>query len=203
MEKGPPEPPKEIVEEVSNQLEKGKEEEDLSKPPEKDKDEKVPDENAADERNNSEKEEKEEEEEDVVTKKEEEEQENLSQIGSKLNSMLDRADCSSINQTVISVAAAESWTRQDWGDGFLAQCRETALGSELQRAEKNKVFDFLEVISNGGISPFEEGAALHVIVAAVHSYQQSIVETVVQENKDPISEMEREWDVFTSVIGGE
>ena len=67
--------------------------------------------------------------------------------------------------------------------------------------EKNKAFDLLDALSRSGALPIE-CASLHVIVAATHRFDQSLMETVIQENVNPIEKLERSSLIVASTVHG-
>jgi len=72
------------------------------------------------------------------------------------------------------------------------------LGSE-QQSEKNRAFGLLDALTRGGGLPLTE-VALHVIVAATHQFDKSIMQTVVQDNINPIEQVERSTLVLASTV---
>lgn len=74
---------------------------------------------------------------------------------------------------------------------------ETAISSE-----RSKAMDLLDAISRGG-SLAIESAELHVIVAATHGFEHSILDTLIKDNINPIVKAEVTNLLMASVIHGE
>ena len=70
-----------------------------------------------------------------------------------------------------------------------------------QDDEKAKCFDLLDALSCSGTLDID-CASLHVVVAATHCFDESIVNTVVQKNINPIEKMERSTLIVASTIHG-
>jgi len=64
------------------------------------------------------------------------------------------------------------------------------LTPEAQEREKKKAFDLLDALSRSGSLPID-CCALHVLVAVTHSFADSLVDTVVVNNVNPIEKLER------------
>ena len=63
--------------------------------------------------------------------------------------------------------------------------------------EKQKCFDLLDALSLSGALPID-CASLHVIIAATHCFDETLINTVVQRNVNPIEKLE-----LSSLIVGE
>merc|ERR1712083_199159 len=72
-------------------------------------------------------------------------------------------------------------------------------GSEEQKKEKDAAFDLLDALTKSGALPLEH-ASLHVVVAATHCFDKTVTETVVQDNLDPISKVERSTLIMASTV---
>ena len=57
-----------------------------------------------------------------------------------------------------------------------------------QRTEKNTAFDYLDALSRSGDLEIVD-VEFHVVIAQAHSFEQSVMNTLVQDNIDPIAEM--------------
>jgi len=68
-------------------------------------------------------------------------------------------------------------------------------------SEKNRAMDLLTAISRSGSLPIES-SVLHVIVAVSHCFQKRIVETIIEDNINPIEKMKKSMMMIASVIHG-
>ena len=59
-----------------------------------------------------------------------------------------------------------------------------------QKDEKNRAFDLLDALSRSGALPIEH-ASLHVVIAATHCFDKTLLDTVIQGNVNPIEKVER------------
>jgi len=73
------------------------------------------------------------------------------------------------------------------------------LGAEEQRVNKNKAFDLLDALSKSGVLPIQQ-ASLHVLLAATHCFDKTLMDTVVQDNINPIEKVERSSLIVASTI---
>lgn len=71
---------------------------------------------------------------------------------------------------------------------------------QLQGNERKKAFDLLDGLTRSGILPIPDGVSLHVVVAATHCFAKTVMDTVVQENINPLERIERSSLVVTSTV---
>ena len=64
----------------------------------------------------------------------------------------------------------------------------STLTGDAQKKEKDAAFDLLDALTKSGGLPVEH-ASLHV-VAAMHRFDKTVLETIVQNNMNPIDEAE-------------
>eukprot|EP01034_Spumella_vulgaris_P030470 gene30470-37690_t len=67
--------------------------------------------------------------------------------------------------------------------------------------EKTAAFDLLDALSRSGALCIED-ASLHVVIAATHSFDQSLMDTVVEGNVNPIERVERSTLIMASTLHG-
>ncbi|CAE7799825.1 unnamed protein product [Symbiodinium sp. CCMP2592] len=82
---------------------------------------------------------------------------------------------------------------------LLAQTSQTSLGADEQKQEKEAAFDLLDALTKSGALPLVN-ASLHVVVAAVHCFDKTVTETVIQDNMNPIENVERSALIMASTI---
>lgn len=75
------------------------------------------------------------------------------------------------------------------------------LSSEELNKERNAVFDLLDALTRSGALPIED-ASLHIVIGATHSFEETVMNTVVQRNRNPIEAMERSSLIMASTLFG-
>ncbi len=103
---------------------------------------------------------------------------------------------SSLCPTIINPGA--TWTKRSQA-GLLSASQTTSLSADLQATEKSAAFDLLDALTRSGALPIEH-ASLHVIIAATHCFDQSVMDTVVQKNVNPIERVERSTLIMATII---
>merc|ERR1712137_234970 len=92
----------------------------------------------------------------------------------------------------------ETWNRK-FQKGLLASPSSENLESEEQQQEKNKAFDLLDALSrSGGLTI--DAASFHVVVAATHCFDRTLINTIVKDNVNPIEKVERSALIVSSTI---
>ena len=81
------------------------------------------------------------------------------------------------------------WSRTA-SKGLLAAPTTATMSSKEQKDEKNRAFDLLDALSRSGALPIEH-ASLHVVIAATHCFDKTLLDTVIQGNVNPIEKVER------------
>eukprot|EP01032_Pedospumella_encystans_P016785 gene16785-19135_t len=103
---------------------------------------------------------------------------------------------SSLRPTIINPGA--TWTKHSQA-GLLSAPQTTNLSAGTQATEKSAAYDLLDALTRSGALPIEH-ASLHVIIAATHCFDQSVMYTVVQKNVNPIERVERSTLIMASTI---
>jgi hypothetical protein len=103
---------------------------------------------------------------------------------------------SCLRPTIINPGS--SWTKNAQA-GLLGKPTSSTLLSEEQNKEKEAAFDLLDALTRSGALPIEH-ASLHVVIAATHCFDQSVMDTLVQKNVNPIERVERSMLVMASAL---
>lgn len=90
------------------------------------------------------------------------------------------------------------WTRTAQ-KGLLAAPEQTTLAAKDQKSEKSAAFDLLDALSRSGALPIDD-ASLHVVMAATHCFDKTLLDTVIQGNVNPIEKVERSLMIVASTI---
>ncbi len=115
----------------------------------------------------------------------------------ELDRKFERLDAdSALRATIINPGDPWSRTAQK---GLLGATTTTNLGSTEQRTEKNRAFDLLDALTKSGALPIDD-ASLHVVLAATHCFDQTLLETVIQANVNPIEKVERSLMIVGTTI---
>ena len=118
-------------------------------------------------------------------------------IVAEMDGRIERLDRGgTLRPTVISVGAV--WHKSS-RPGLLGATRSSTLGEAQQRGEKERAFGLLDALTRGGGLALQE-TALHVVVAATHHFDKSVMQTVVQDNANPIESVERSALILASVV---
>lgn len=98
------------------------------------------------------------------------------------------------------VAIGEVWSRRAQ-KALLAPPVQSELHSVDQGREKQKAFDLLDALSRSGALSFDS-ASLHVLVAATHVFDESLMDTVISANANPIEKLERSSLIVAMTVHG-
>ena len=116
-------------------------------------------------------------------------------IPEKLNISFEQNDTdNALRTTVIKTSDSRRRKRQET---LLSKLQESDFTVDQQKVEKNKAFDLLDALSRSGSLPIACGE-LHVIVGVSHCFEDSVMDTVIQQNVNPIEKM----DESTLLVAG-
>ncbi|KAJ3171598.1 hypothetical protein HDU88_007678 [Geranomyces variabilis] len=101
---------------------------------------------------------------------------------STLDSRL-RDAASAVRPTIISLG--DSWTRTR-APSVLAQRVTEGFTAATRREEKNAAFDLLDALSRSGAEPLRF-VHLHVVCAATHAFDETLLDTVLKKNENPLA----------------
>jgi hypothetical protein len=103
---------------------------------------------------------------------------------------------SALRATIINIGT--TWTKK-FHRSLLSDEESQILQVNEQKEEKQKAFDLLDSLSRSG-SLSIDAAELHVILAATHCFDKSLINTVIQDNINPIEKLERSALIIASTI---
>lgn len=101
-----------------------------------------------------------------------------------------------LRPTLISTGAV--WTKRSQRS-MLAAPTTASLGADDQSRLKDAAFDLLDALSRSGALSLD-AAELHMVVAATHVFDKNLVDTVVQNNVNPIEKVERSAMLVAAVV---
>ena len=109
-------------------------------------------------------------------------------IPSKLDAKLRQLDTDGeMRPTKIKVG--RQWSKRSQ-KALLGAPKQELLYEAEQRREKQRCFDLLDALSLSGSMPID-CASLHVVIAATHCFDASLINTIIQGNINPIEKLER------------
>ena len=103
---------------------------------------------------------------------------------------------SALRPTIIN--PGDHWSRSSQ-KGLLSAPTVATLGSNEQKTERNKAFDLLDALSRSGALPIEQ-ASLHVVIAATHCFDKTLLDTVIEQNVNPIEKVERSVVIVATTV---
>lgn len=105
---------------------------------------------------------------------------------------------SALRPTIINPGDVWSRTSQR---GLLSDPVIANLHAREQATERNKAFDLLDALSRSGALPIQQ-ASLHVVIAATHCFDKTLIGTVIEDNVNPIEKVERSLMLVATTIHG-
>jgi len=84
---------------------------------------------------------------------------------------------------------------------LLATPTTSSLGEAEQKSQKDAAFDLLDGLSRSGTLPID-CATLHVVLCTTHCFDDSLIDTVVVRNANPIEKLERSSLIIGETILG-
>ena len=103
---------------------------------------------------------------------------------------------SALRPTIIN--PSDEWTKESIKSLMSAPVTTLLTASELNDA-KQATFEVLDALTRSGALVMES-ASLHVLIAATHCFDKSLMDTVVQGNVNPIERVERSAVIMATTI---
>ncbi|KOO32949.1 hypothetical protein Ctob_013122 [Chrysochromulina tobinii] len=118
---------------------------------------------------------------------------------------MDTMVASSCADMSLSTMAAERQVGPVWQKraqkALLATPTTSSLGEAEQKSQKDAAFDLLDGLSRSGTLPID-CATLHVVLCTTHCFDDSLIDTVVVRNANPIEKLERSSLIIGETILG-
>mmetsp|Transcript_19018 Transcript_19018/g.52359 ORF Transcript_19018/g.52359 Transcript_19018/m.52359 type:complete len:145 (+) Transcript_19018:659-1093(+) len=102
-----------------------------------------------------------------------------------------------LRPTILS--AGKEWTLRAQPSLLAPPNAPRTLRAEEQRSERARTLDLIDALTRSGALRLED-ATLHVVLAATHSFDKGLVETVVQDSVNPIDAVERSSLIMGSCV---
>jgi ribosome maturation protein Sdo1 len=103
---------------------------------------------------------------------------------------------SALHATIIN--PGNTWTKK-FNKSLLSAQETTTVSTDVQERERNQAFDLLDALTKSGALSIDQ-ASLHVVIAATHCFEKSLMQTVVQDNVNPIEKVEQSSLIVASTI---
>jgi len=105
-------------------------------------------------------------------------------------------DNNALHPTIIKTG--NIWTKKSY-KSLLGEQQTLFLKRDEQRMERDQAFDLLDALTKSGAETIEN-ASLHVVIAASHFFEKSLMNTVVHDNINPIEKLEMSLLIVASTI---
>ena len=117
-------------------------------------------------------------------------------------SILDRnfekfCDGDSVRSTIVHIG--NNWNRCQYKSVASSSPDNSPLQSNEIENEKKKAFALLDALTKSGALTLE-ASSLHVVLVATHVFDKTIVDTIVENNCNPIDHIERTTAVMAQVV---
>ncbi|KAJ9471594.1 hypothetical protein DIPPA_28425 [Diplonema papillatum] len=109
------------------------------------------------------------------------------------------SDAACIRPTIIK--PADSWTKR-YQPKLLSDVKTSNVGSDQQTKEKNRAFDLLDALTRSGVLTIEE-SSMHIVLGATHCFDETLVDTLVKKNVNPIEHVERSMLIVAATLFGQ
>eukprot|EP01125_Pyxidicula_operculata_P015607 TRINITY_DN5321_c0_g1_i1.p1 TRINITY_DN5321_c0_g1~~TRINITY_DN5321_c0_g1_i1.p1 ORF type:complete len:1033 (-),score=293.27 TRINITY_DN5321_c0_g1_i1:235-3138(-) len=123
--------------------------------------------------------------------------EDYTKIPTKLDDLFGKHDEDGGVRPVI-IKPSSNWKRTQQ-KSLLAHPSTSNLAKPEQEKERKIAFDLLDGLTKSGAIPIEY-ASLHVIIGMSHTFSQSIIDTVIKENRNPVEKIEKSVLLLSSTI---
>ena len=138
--------------------------------------------------------------EDVVKEQVEGEDIDFTQIPVELDHKFAALDDDHALRPTVLKTSSDNW-KKTFFKSLLSKEDTTMLGQSERVKEHNTAYDLLDALSRSGVLVFDD-ASLHIVLCATHSFDKSLLNTIVQDNVNPIEKVERSTLIIATTIHG-
>ena len=125
----------------------------------------------------------------------------VTKIPAALDAELEKLDSEGALRPVI-INVGKEWKKRET-ESLLAPLQEKRVGVDQQKLERNTCYDLLDALTKSGSDGYGiEGASLHVVIASTHCFDKSVMNTLVQDNVNPVAKVEHSQLIVASHIHG-
>ena len=121
----------------------------------------------------------------------------ITTIPDRLEEKYERLDPSGALRPAI-ITPSSRWTKTS--QKSLTNPKSESTTCDLEK-EKSEAFDLLDALTKSGAITME-AAELHVVVASSHNFCDSLIDTVINKNVNPVEKLERSCLIVASTIHG-
>jgi hypothetical protein len=97
-----------------------------------------------------------------------------------------------------TLEVGKTWERSQYAN-LLAKRVTTKMQKAEQATAKHAAFDLIDALSRSGALSFDD-AELHIVLSVTHNFDLSLIDTVVQQNINPITHLERSMDLLAETL---
>merc|ERR1712137_1524294 len=122
---------------------------------------------------------------------------NYTQVPGELDERLLKLDTdSAVHSTIITTTTP--WTKREQR-ALLAEPTISSVQAAQMKKEKDAAFDLLDALTKSG-ALVAEHASLHMVIAATHCFDKTVVDTIVQDGINPIDKVEKSTLIMASTV---
>jgi len=121
----------------------------------------------------------------------------FTQLPTRLDANFEKYDLDAALHSVI-IKVDNVWQKKSQ-PSLLAKPETTSLDKGKLKSERESAFDLLDALTRSGALEIDDGA-FHVVLAASHSFDQTLMDTLVKKNVNPIEKLERSTLIVASTI---
>lgn len=125
-------------------------------------------------------------------------QTNYLSLPQKINSEFEIHDVDQAVRPIIT-KVGDTWTKH-YRKSLISLPQTQTLSTDDLTKEKNKAFDLIDALSRSGSLDFDSGCQVHIFNAVCHSFDKTVLETLIQNNINPIQKLEGTMTLLSQII---